>query len=208
MSFLEGGDVQRAGDPLDLSGGQAAREQTKLAKRAAEIGTAETRRQFDIGQELLEPFAQEAIPALGLQAQLAGAQGPESQAEAFQQFEDSPATQFLRDAGLKSALQGKTLGGANAIENPQVAEALFEHTQGLAAQDFGNQFNRLGSVAGTGQTSQFDLVGLGEQFSGDIVQQQQNAFRAQEAGLAAQRAARGTMLETGVGLAAGLGGGA
>ena len=38
MSFLSGGDAERAGDPLDLSGGQAARAQTKLAKRAAETG--------------------------------------------------------------------------------------------------------------------------------------------------------------------------
>ena len=191
MSLLGDLSPEQLGDPADLFGGQAARRGQSLADATARSNIGESRRQFDISQANLEPFAEQAIPALQRQAAFSGARGPEAQGLAFQQFEESPATQFLRESGLNLSTPGQ--GDAQRQE-------LERYAQGLALQDFGNTFNRLGSVAGTGQTSQFDLAGLGENVARDIVQQQQNQFSAQQQGLAAQESARANMANTGIGL--------
>lgn len=194
MSIFDDITPEQLGDPLDLTGGQTARRSQELAEETAVGNIEESRRQFDIGQQLLEPFAEQAIPAIQMQSALSGARGPDAQAEAFRQFEESPATQFLRESGLRLSTPGVGAGQQ---------EELGRYAQGLALQDFGNMFNRLGDVSGTGHASQFDLTGLGENVARDIVQQQQQQFSAQQQGLAAQQAARAGQFETGLGLAIG-----
>lgn len=192
MSSLEDFSIEQVGDPLDLAGGQAARRSQRIASEAADVGLRESQRQFDIGQARLEPFAQRAIPAFQRQAALAGAQGPEAQGLAFREFEESPATQFLRESGL--ALSGQGTEGERRRE-------LERFNQGLALQDFGESFNRLGAVAGSGQAAASSLAGLGEETARQTIQAQQQSFQAQQQGLAAQQAGRSAAAETGVGLA-------
>lgn len=107
--------------------------------------------------ETLSPFTQPGQQAAQQQAALSGALGPEAQATAFQQFQDSPGQAFLRDRGERAVLRNAAaiggLGGGN------VRRELVEFGQGLAAQDFQNQFDRLGQVAGRGLQS--GLAGAG-----------------------------------------------
>ena len=190
--------LEEVGDPLDLAGGQAAKRSERIASEAAATNLAESRRQFDIGQSRLEPFTAESVPAFQQQAILSGARGQEAQAEAFQQFAESPATQFLRESGLALSSPG--------IEGERLAE-LQRFNQGLALQDFGNQFNRLGTIAGSGQAAASTLVGLGEEVAGRNIQQQQAAFQAQQQGQAARQAGRENLANTAVGLGAAFAGG-
>lgn len=187
MSFVE-----RLGDPADLFGGQAAARSQRIGEAATLSNIEESRRQFDIGQARLEPFTAESIPAFQLQAALSGAQGREAQGIAFRQFEESPATQFLRTEGLRLSSPG--------VSGERLSE-LGRFSQGLALQDFGNQFNRLGAVAGSGQVAASSLAGAGETAAQQVIQQQQQALSVKQQGLAAQQAARSGAAEAGLGLA-------
>jgi len=76
---------------------------------------------------------------------LAGALGPEEQAQAFAAFQEDPGTGFLREQGLRlvetgAAATGGTGGGERLRE-------LTRFGQGLALQDLSNRFNRLGATA-------------------------------------------------------------
>ena len=98
-----------------------------------------------------DPYMSQGAGASDYQARLSGAMGNQAQAQAFQQYQDSPGQAFLRERGERaltrnaSALGG--LGGGN------VRRELVDYGQGLAAQDFENQFNRLGAVANRGLTA-------------------------------------------------------
>lgn len=197
MSGLEG-LTQDVSIGRRLFGGEAAERSEEIASRTAQGSLEESRRQFDIGQARLEPFTAEAVPAFQLQSALAGARGPEEQAEAFTQFRESPATQFLKESGLALSGQGTTGERRRALER---------FNQGLAEQDFSATFNRLGTVAGSGQAAASTLAGAGEEAARQSVQQQEAAFRAQQQGQAAQQAATGAAAETGAGLASFFAGG-
>ncbi len=124
-------------------------------------------------QARLSPFAEQGGQAFNLQAALSGAAGPEAQAQAFQNFQESPGQQFLQQRGQQALLRGASaiggLGGGN------VRQALVEQGVGFGRQDFGDFFNRLGS-----------LSGIGAQAAG------QGAGLSQQAGLAGAQAGLGT----------------
>lgn len=100
------------------------------------------------GTGTLQPFVGGGQQAFERQTALSGAGGAPAQAEAFESFIASPGQQFLRDAAERALLRNQAaiggLGGGN------VRGALQEQAIGLAAQDFGEQFGRLGQVAGLG----------------------------------------------------------
>ena len=95
--------------------------------------------------ETLQPGIQAGQQASGLMAALTGAAGPEAQAQAYANYAESPGQQYLRDQAERSLVRNAAatggLGGGN------VQQALQEQAVGLAAQDYGNQFNRLGTTA-------------------------------------------------------------
>jgi hypothetical protein len=103
---------------------------------------------FGRGAQNLQPFQQQGGQAYALQAALSGAMGPEAQAQAYQQFQRSPGQQFLQQEGERALTRNAAaiggLGGGN------VRRSLLEYGQGLAQQDFANQFDRLGQLSSAG----------------------------------------------------------
>jgi hypothetical protein len=99
--------------------------------------------------------------AFNSQQALSGALGADRQAEAFQNFQDSPGVQFLREQGLRGVDQRSASSGG--LGGGERLKALTEFSQGLALQDFGNQFNRLGSITGTGLQAAQALGGISGQ---------------------------------------------
>ena len=94
----------------------------------------------------VEPFStREQGLSLGRQQALSGALGPEAQAEAFQQFQESPNVAFLREQGLREI--GSGLGAAGKLGGGDRLRELTRFGQGLALQDLQNQFNRLGAAS-------------------------------------------------------------
>lgn len=89
------------------------------------------------------------------QAALSGALGPEAQAAAIAAFQASPQQAFLQEQGERAITRNAAaLGGLGGGE---VRRELARFGTGLAAQDFANQFQRLGDVANRG----FEATRLG-----------------------------------------------
>ena len=199
MSSISGflGKLTGSGDFFGArSGAEATAKQLQSSREALE----ETRRQFDIGQERLEPFFAEAVPALGLQAAFSGARGPEAQREAFADFQEDPGTEFLRGEGLRLINSGA--GATGGLGGGERLRELTRFSQGLALQDVGRRFSQLGVISGAGQTAATESARLGERFGQNvsgIFGQQANIIGA---GQQAQQQSKSNLIGTAAGLAA------
>jgi hypothetical protein len=178
----------------------AARKSGQQQARGAEAGIAEQRRQFDVIQEQMAPFREAGVSALGQQQALLGLGTPDEQAQAMAAFQDTPGQQFLRQQQERSLLRNAAaiggLGGGN------IRTALQQQAFGRAATQFGQQFNRLGALSGSGQTATQNLGQFGMQTAGNIANLQTAAGQARASGtLGAQQAQAQTIQQLG-GLAA------
>lgn len=123
---------------------------------------------------VFEPTAQQGAGASQLQAALSGALGPEAQATALQNYQQSPGQDFLAKQQEQSLLRNQAALGGGLSASPRVMSALQEQAFGRAQTDFDNQFNRLGAIAGRGDVANQSIAnlraGLGESRAG--IQQQ------------------------------------
>lgn len=159
---------------------EAADLQSDAANRALELQAT----QFEASKELLSPYATGGVSAFEKQQALSGALGPEAQAAAYQEYQESPGVAFQREQGTKAATQAAAasgnLGGGSRLK------AISEFNQGLALQDFQNQFNQLGAVSQTGLGAAGALSGAGQQFAAGQSQTLQQGAAAQAQGTIGQ----------------------
>lgn len=105
----------------------------------------------------LNPYYQPGQQSNQYQAALSGALGGQSQQQAMDRFMGSPGQQYLLDESERSITRNAAatggLGGAN------VQRALQQNAVGLAAQDFDNAFNRLGTVSDRGLAAGGQMAG-------------------------------------------------
>lgn len=127
---------------------EGARAQEAAALRAQELAGGRF-------EQIVTPGLEIGQQAQQRQAALSGALGPEAQAEAFQGFQESPGTSFLREQGLRQ-LESTGVSGGNRLR------ALTEFSQGLALQNLQSQQQQLGQVAGQG----IQLAGTGATLTG------------------------------------------
>ena len=176
----------------DFSGAGAAADAANAAASiqadAAGSATAETRRQFDITQANLAPRLEAGNAALAQQQALLGMGGQDAQQAAFAAFGDSPGQRFMRERAERSLLRNSSaiggLGGGN------VRSALQEQAVGFAAQDFNNQFNRLGAISSGGQAAATNIGQFGAQAAQNIGQNLQQAGAARASGILGAQQAR------------------
>ncbi len=90
-----------------------------------------------------------------------GLLGPEAQAAAFQNFQDSPGQAFLREQGEQALIRNQ--GAIGGLGGGNVRRELARQGIGFAAQDFGNQFQRGLQTVGAQQQTGRDLAGLAAQ---------------------------------------------
>jgi len=96
----------------------------------------------------LDPFVSGAQGASQVQAALSGALGPEAQAQAFREFQESPGQQFLQQEQERAVIRGAAATGQGTSGN--VLEELQRKAIGRAEQAFQNRFQNLGQVASRG----------------------------------------------------------
>lgn len=171
-NIVEIGSLGLVKDPLGIeSGERAAGAAADVQSQGQQAAIEEQRRQFDItsgqltaaeeanrkallaGQEQqraqLGQFAQGGAQAFQQQQALLGLGTPEQQAAVQGAIQESPGQQFIRQRAQRNLVRNASaiggLGGGN------VRSALVEQGAGFAAQDVGNQFARLGQLAGRGQ---------------------------------------------------------
>ncbi len=158
---------------------KAGKAQAEAAREAAGL-TAE---QFQEVKGLALPFIEPGAPALQQQAAISGALGPEAQAQAFQQFQEDPGTQFLREQGLR--LIGSGAAATGGLGGGERLRELTRFSQGLALQDLTARFGRLGAVSGTGLAGVGTLAGASAQAAAGQAEAIQAAGEARAAGLTA-----------------------
>lgn len=97
----------------------------------------------------------------GIQSALAGLAGPQAQNQAFQNFQSSPGFRFaLEEAERGTRRDAAAIGG---LGGGNVRRELERVRTGLAAQDFGNQFQRGQQALGTQLSTGRDLANLSAQ---------------------------------------------
>lgn len=114
------------------------------------LGTLqETRSQVDSslnrGIGYLDPYKEGGPEARNLQLAFSGALGPEAQAQAFQNYRNSPGVDFMVGEGERAITRNAAAMGGSQGGN--VMRELMKFGTGVAMQDFGNQFDRLGGLS-------------------------------------------------------------
>ena len=122
--------------------------------------------------DLLNPFIEGGGKAFDLQQAFSGALGNEAQQKAYDDYAASPGQQHLRDQGELSINRGAASSGG--LGGGALQTDLQTFGTGLAAQDFNNQYNRLGQLAGRGQDASSRLsantMGTGSNIANLIAQ--------------------------------------
>lgn len=158
----------------ELTGKEAAKSAAREQRRAASQNialqrdmTEEQARQFDLMRQDYAPFREAGVAQLPMLQQMAQG-GPETSINAFQA---DPGYQWQLEQGL-GAIENRAAAGGG-LESGRTLKALQGYGQNLANQqyqqwrgnqaaDYGNQFNRLASLAGIGQTTTGQMANLGQ----------------------------------------------
>jgi len=153
-------------DITGKTGERAARDAAQTQAEAYGMGIDEQRRQFDISQENMAPWLEAGTGALGMQQDFLGLSGQEAQQSAYDNYTMSPGQEFLRARGEKAITRNAAAIGG--LGGGGVRSALQQQGIGFAAQDFGNHYNRLAGMSGTGQTAASNLGQLGSNTASNI----------------------------------------
>ena len=184
-----------AGGTTLISGYLASETQASAAEtaagaqtEAARLGIAEQRVQSERLQELLAPYTEAGVGALGGQQALLGLAGPEAQQQAISGIERSPYFEalarqgegaILQQASATGGLRGGNVQGALAQFRPQMLQQLIE-----------SQYSKLGGLSQLGQASAAGVGAAGQQTGSNIANLLAQSGRAQAGGALAQGQAR------------------
>jgi hypothetical protein len=131
-----------------IMGNKAASKQASASRDATAMSIEEQRRQFDLQREDTAPYRQAGVNALTQLQNSMGASGaplPEYTPTAGFSFDESkmassPAYQFQLQQGLEAVNRGAAKGGNLGAGNRLLELQRFG--QGLAAQSYGDEFQR------------------------------------------------------------------
>jgi len=156
----------------------AAKTQAGAAQAAADAQVAETSRQFDITTEQYRPYREAGQRALGRLEQFT------TPGQQLQYLEQMPGYQFRLREGQKAMERSAAAGGG--LVSGKTLKGLMEFGQGVAGQTYGDEYNRLAGIAGTGQSMTSNLGQLGMQTAQSIGQARASGYlgagQAQAAG--------------------------
>jgi hypothetical protein len=137
----------------DIFGGGAAKKAAKAQVEGAKLGIGELQRQFDLSRGDLAPWREAGGQAIG--------QGL-AMLQPDYDHTTSPGYQFRFGEGQRAVESGAASKGM--LMSGGTLKDLTRFGQGVAADDFNDQFNRTMAVAGGGQSQ---LIGLGSMFLSD-----------------------------------------
>ena len=195
-----------------IGASQSARAQRSAARRATEAQEAgaaasleEQRRQFDVVQQLFQPYVQAGTGTLAQQLNLIGAGGAEAQQQAISALQAGPEYQALVQSGEEAILaQAAATGG---LRGGNVQRALSQYRPQVLSSLINQQYQRLGGLTQLGQASAAGQAAQGSAISGGIAQTQADLGAALAQGQLAQGQATANMwgnIAGGFGQAAGM----
>lgn len=158
----------------DFFGGAAAKTQAAAAQSAIDL----QREQFNKLQEILAPYLQAGTGALSAQQALLGLSGPEAQAQAIQQIQNSPEMAALTQQGQNAILANASATGGLRGGNTQAALSQFQPA--LLNQLINQRMGQLGGLSGMGQNTALGQGGFGQNYAGNVgnLVLQQGAYQA------------------------------
>lgn len=106
---------------------------------------------FDPGISNIEQFTGAGAKAQQLQAALIGALGPEAQAAAMQQYQESPALAYMQEQAERAVTRNAAATGGTQGGN--VLKELQRQAIGLSQQDFNQRIAQLGDLSRMGLES-------------------------------------------------------
>ncbi len=142
-------------------GSSAAEKAAQLQTQASQEGIAEQARQFDVTQGNLNPFIDAATRGVVSQQAGIGLLGNEAQQQFFDEFQQSPGQQYIRDQQEQALIRNSAATGG--LGGGRVQTALQGQAANFANQTFGTHMNRLAAITGSGQTAATNLGGIGQQ---------------------------------------------
>ena len=170
---------------------RAARRATQAQERQAQMSIAEQRRQFNVVQQLFQPYVQAGTGTLAQQLNLIGAGGPEAQQTAIDAIRMGPEYQQLVQAGEEAILQQASATGG--LRGGNVQRSLAEFRPQVLSNLINQQYSRLGGITQLGQASAAGQAAQGSQISAGIAQTQADLGAALAQGALAQGQARANM---------------
>lgn len=151
-----------------LTGKTAAKNASQAQQQASQQGMEEQRRQFDIMQQLMQPYVNQGKGALQGQNDLLGLNGFGKQQGAITNIENSPFFQSQYQQAENALLQNASATGGLRGGNTQ--EALADNRSNLLFGNVQQQLQNLSGVASNGQSAAAGLGGQGLQFGQNMAQ--------------------------------------
>ena len=183
---------------MSILGALTGSDAAKAAKKAAALQAAAADRATEVVRDQIKVTRNDLAPTIGTgndardqQSALLGLGGKENQQKAVDSILESPAQQFIRKRAQRNLLQNSAAIGG--IGGGNVRSALVEQGAGFAAQDVGNQFNRLNALSGQGANAATNLGQFSQNAAQGIAGGINRAAEARGSGIlgAAQARAQG-----------------
>lgn len=183
-AVMGGSAILGAGSQI-IAGNKAAKAQ----KKAADQSIAEQRRQYDQTRADYAPWRAAGSGALDM---LSRAYGIGGQAPDLSAFQASPGYQFRYNEGLRGIDRGAAARGL--LHSGAAVKAEQRFGEGLAANEFGDWWNRLAGVAGIGQAAVSGTAAAGANSSNNI----SNAYTQQGNARASSYANTASAINSGI----------
>lgn len=153
---------------------RAAKKAGKAQQQAAEAGIEEQRRQFDLAQQMMQPFREAGLAALGgldpyreggaqayqQQLALSGLLGPEAEAAAIERVQMRPGFQSEIDMAEQALLQQASATGG--LRGGNIQGALAQFRPQMLRQAIEQEYGRFGGLSGLGAQITSNLASMGQ----------------------------------------------
>lgn len=144
----------------------AAGDAADDSRRAAGASIDEQRYQFDQLQQLLAPYAEGGEESLNAQRALIGLAGPDEQASAIKNLEQSPQFTSMVGQGEDAILANASATGG--LRGGNVQRALAEFRPQMLSNLIQQQFSNLGGITSMGQNAAAMTGNAGMQSANNI----------------------------------------
>ena len=151
-----------------LTGKTAAKEASKAQQQGTQLGMEEQRRQFDMLQQLMQPYVQSGTGALQGQNDLLGLNGFDKQQGAIGNIENSPFFKSQYQQAENALLQNAAATGG--LRGGNFQEVLADNRSNMLFGNVQQQLQNLSGAAANGQSAAAGLGGQGLMFGQNIAQ--------------------------------------
>jgi hypothetical protein len=111
-------------------------------------------------EQMFTPSYQRGESASQLQSAFSGLMGEDAQRQAYEGFQESPGTDWLRKKQEEARLRTFSRLGGGLGNQSSVMSALAEDEFGRAQTDFGNYYGRLNEISGRGENAASNIAGI------------------------------------------------